>query len=558
MSLQLEDLRKCYDDEIDAALKSIPRDIEDAYLRKLQSIAPKDLRRLSHIFYWISVAVRQLTTFELAAAPGVNLPRPEELTNICPSGMIRLEEQKPSDVDEFELLGQEAQKSFGTETEIVTFDHPSVKRFLYSRKLQQSGDDRISPFFVSEKTVNAEFAMLMVDYLLAIKQPRIEPSIFVKSPFLPYVAQHWHEHLKDCGNIPGEDQVLKGKLLILFGEPMNPAYLNWIRVWNPESKKQDFGLAQDSCPSPLYMAVSLKFEGISKHLIDNRSYINGAGGLMHTTLQLASQRDYTGIAQELIAAGEDVDKTANDQPTALYTAVENGNAELVQMLLAAGAKPDAKHALFGPALQLASFRGFTKIVESLVASEADVNLQGGRFGTALQAAAAAGHSEVVAILLSKGATPDVVGGLLGTAIQAAATGGHFEVVKMLAVKDIPWDEERDSIWHEAYDVWISQSSQTRTKPAEFFFSKELLVGSDIQRMLAGVLKVLSSLPAASNGKAIETRRKSAAPKLDALSVKSLELVERVRRQGQEGMESEHYVYRALFWAMLFRCTDIVG
>jgi Ankyrin repeats (3 copies) len=352
--------------------------------------------------------------------------------------------------------------------------------------------------------------------------------------------------------------VLKGKLLILFGEPMNAAYLNWIRVWNPESKKQDFGLAQDNCPSPLYVAIFLRFEGISKHLIDNRSYINGAGGLMHTTLQLASQREYTEITQELIAVGEDVDKTADDQPTALYTAVENGNAELVQMLLAAGAKPDAKHAVFGPALQLASFRGFTKIVKSLVASEADVNLQSGRFGTALQAAAAAGHSEVVAILLKKGAKPDVVGGLLGTAIQAAATGGHSVVVKMLAAKDIAWDEERDSIWHEAYDLWIFQSSQTRTKTAQSFLSKELLVGSDIQRMLASVFKAFSSLPATSNGKAIETRNKSAAPELDALRTKSLKLVEQVRRQGQEGMESGHYVYRALFWAMLFRCTAIVS
>ena len=244
MSLQLEDLRECYDDdEIDTALKSIPRDIEDAYLRKLQSVASKDVRRFSYIFYWISVAVRQLTTYELAAAPGVNLPSLEELPNICPSGMIRIEEQKSSDVNKLKLLQQEAQKSSGTQTEIVTFDHPSVKRFLYSPKLQQSSDNRISPFFVAEETVNAEFASLMVDYLLAIKQPKIETSIFVKSPFLPYVAQHWHEHLKDRGNISGVDEALKNKLLILFEEPMNPAYLNWIRVWNPESKRQNLGLA---------------------------------------------------------------------------------------------------------------------------------------------------------------------------------------------------------------------------------------------------------------------------------------------------------------------------
>ena len=507
MSLQLEDLRKCYgDDEIDAALKSIPRDIEDAYLRKLQSIASKDIRRVSHTFYWVSVAVRQLTTLELAAAPGVNLPNPEELTNICPSSMVRLAEQKPSDVDKIELLRQEP-------TKIVTFDHPSVKRFLYSRKLQQSGDERISQFFISEKTVNAEFASQMVDHLLEIKQSGIEPSILARSPFLLYVAQHWHEHFKDCGIIPGEDEVLKGKLLILFKEPMNPAYLNWIRVWNPERKEQDYDLTQDSCPSPLYMAIFLRFESISKHLVDNRSYINGAGGLMHTSLQLAVKLGYTEIAQELIAAGEDVDKTANDQPTAL---------------------------------QMASLGGFIKLVESLVASRADVNLQSGRFGTALQAAAVNGHSEIVAILLEKGAKPDIVGGLFGTAIQAAATGGHSEVVKMLAAKDIAWDEKRDSVWHEAYDLWISRFP---TATPQSFLSKDILEGSDIQRMLAGVLQVLSSLPAVSGIEAIKTR--------NTIDTKNLILRNEVRRQGQEEMESEHYVYRAVFWAMLFRCRGVV-
>ena len=145
--MQLEDLRKCYDDEeIDAVLKCIPSDIEDVYLRKLQNVAAKDVRRVSHIFYWISVAVRHLTTSELAAAPGVNLPGPKELLSICPSNMIRLETQTPSDANKLELLWQAPQKPSGTEIEIVKFDHPSVKRFLCSRKLQHSSDDQMVPF----------------------------------------------------------------------------------------------------------------------------------------------------------------------------------------------------------------------------------------------------------------------------------------------------------------------------------------------------------------------------------------------------------------------------
>ncbi|KAH8657654.1 hypothetical protein BX600DRAFT_499745 [Xylariales sp. PMI_506] len=552
VTLQLEDLRKCYDEnEIDEALKSIPRDIEDAYLRKLQGVIPKDVKRLCHIFYWISVAMRQLTVVELAAAPGVGLPSPDELFNICPSGMIRLEKPKSSGVDRADLVQQEEQETFNTDTHVVTFDHPSVKRFLYSRKLQQSSDDQLSPFFVSEKTVNAEFVNLMVGYLLEVKQPKIKHSTIAKSPFLQYAAQYWHEHLGAVKSIPNEDEVLKTRLMALFGAPMNPAYLNWIRVWNPETQMSDFGLTEQSCPSPLYVSIFLKFESISEYLIDQRSYINGTGGLMHTTLQLASQREYTELIEKLIASGEDVGKFTDDQPTAFYIAVETGNAKLVQMLLAAGASPDEKHAPLGSALQLASFRGFGDIIESLLASKADVNLVSGRFGTALQAAAAAGHNEIVIILLKNGAKPDVVGGLLGTAIQAAATGGNDEVVKQLVDKGIAWDEKRDTVWHEAYDLWISQAS--RPKALEGFFSNELFDGSDTQRLLATLLKYLSSGPAPGQNPAFQSRHRTVPRELEALRTKSLKLMDLVRRQGQEGIESANYVYRALFWVLVLRC-----
>lgn len=556
--MQLEDLLKCFDeDEIDVALKSIPRDIEDAYLRKLQRVAPKDAPRLANIFHWISVAARQLTTLELAAAPGVNLLNPVELLSICPSGMVRIEKQRPSDANEPDLQQQEVRKSSSTETDIITFDHPSVKRFLFSRALQQSSDDKLSRFFVSEKAINAKFAGPMVDYLFAIKQPKIGPSILTENPFLLYVAQHWCDHFKEYSNDPGEDEELRDKLLTLFGEPMDLAYFNWIRVWNPESKKQDFGLSQESCPSPLYVAIFLRFKGISKHLIDNCSFINGTGGLMCTALHLASQHGDTEMTQDLIAAGEDVDTTVGDQPTALYTAVENDNAQLVQMLLTVGANPNAEHAIFGPALQLASFRGFTIIVELLVASGADVNLQSIRFGTALQAAAAAGHSEIVAILLRKGSKPGVVGGLLGTAIQAASAGDHSKVVQMLAAEDIAWDEERDSIWHEAFDLWLSQSPRAKFEQhllSESLFSTELPAGSNVQRMLAMVLKTFTLLP--TMGKVKEDKYwKLAVPVISSQHTIS-QLAELSRRKGQEGMESGHYVYRALFWAMIYRCTTV--
>lgn len=462
--------------------------------------------------------------------------------------MIRLERPKFSGEEQTNLAKQKSNDPSERESDIVTFDHPSVKRFLYSSKLQQSGDDRVSTFYISEKTVNTEFTVAMVDHLLAIQQPTIDSSILLTTPFLSYAAQYWHEHLRDSGTILDDDELLKSKLLTLFDYPMSPSYLNWIRIWDPERRTTDFELASDRCPSPLYMSIFLRLGGISDSLVDKGSYINGTGGVL-TTLQLATQREETTLSEKLLAAGEDIDKTADDEPTALYIAVDNGSAKLVKILLEAGANPDTQRFPNGSALQLASLRGSTGIAELLVASGADVNLQSGLFGTALQAAAANGNTEILTMLLGKGAEPDAVGGLLGTAIQAAETGGHSEAVNLLAAQGIGWDGEGDSVWHEAYDLWMSQTSVgTVAKP---LLLNEPLLGSRSQKMLAGALKMLNSpLPDASN--AVNIKRKGARREWEAAYADRLKMAEFVQTQGQMGMENKHYVSRASFWAMLLQ------
>lgn len=469
--------------------------------------------------------------------------------------MIRLEKRRPSEEDRMSLPGTPVSTSSGTGNDVVTFDHPSVKRFLYSRKLGKSADDRVSPFFISEDTVNVEFVTRMINHLLTIEQPSIEPPIFVMAPFFRYAAQYWHEHLKRAGDILDQDEVLNSKLLTLFEDPMHPAYLNWIRAWDPERRRTDLDLVEDECPSPLYMAVLLRLRGISQSLINQGSYINGTGGLMHTTLQLASQREEIEISQRLIESGADVDQTPDGQPTALYIAVENGNTELVRVLLAAGAKPDAEASPENSVLQLASFRGLADIVELLVAFGADVNLQSRSFGTALHAAAAGGHTAVLKILLDQGAKLDAVCGLLGTAIQAAETGGHAEAVKLLAARGVPWVEEGDSVWHEAYDLWISHTPNARA--VHSYLTAEPLLGCQTQQMLAGVLKVLIYSPLDAS-KVSKTKRRSAGPEREAGPSESQKLAELIRRRGQAGMESKHYVYRAFFWAFLLDCMTQVS
>lgn len=556
MSLQLDDLRKCYDDkEVNASLESIPHSIEDAYLRKLKNVTPKDVRRLRYIFCWISVAARKLTTSELAAAPGVDLRNPEDLFNICPSSMIRLEQQRLSAEDQTSLPHELSPNSSSTETNVVTFDHPSVKRFLYSSKIQHSSDSQVSQFFVSDKTVHAEFARLMVDHLLAIEKPTIGPSIYATAPFLSYSARYWHKHMTDGGVFFEEDKTLQSRLLTLFGDPMSPAYLNWIRIWNPERETTDFELTRDTCPSPLYMAVFLRLRVVSQSLIDKGSYINGTGGLMPTTLQLASQREDIEMSQKLIDSGERINNVPGNEPTALAIAVDQGNIKLVKILLDAGARPDAAYSEGRSALQLASYRGSQEIVELLVAAGADVNQRSGSFGTALQAAAAAGHGGVVAFLLDSGAKPDAVGGVLGTAIQAAETGGHSDVVRQLITRGVAWDEEGDSVWHEDFDQWSSPSKMSTF--AECHPLDDPSLGLQSQQMLAVALELLRN-PVLRERKLLLVRNQRIVEKWEAAQAERVKLTGFMQKRGTAGIQNKHYVYKAFFWAVLMQSREEVS
>lgn len=330
-----------------------------------------------------------------------------------------------------------------------------------------------------------------------------------------------------------------------------------MRTWDPESRQQNLALVQADCPSPLFLAIFLRLEDVANHLVETRSYINGVGSSTYTTLQLASKQGYTDLTQKLVAAGENVDQTRNDTRTPLWIAVDNCDAQLVDTLLAAGANPNATWDPRGPALVWAIARKSLTIVKLLLAAGADANLHSDALGAPLQAAAVSGFSEIAIALLKAGAKSDTSGGSLGTPILAAATAGHSEVVKILVATGIAWDEVKDSTWHEAYDLWMSQSPRRGIKIADSYISEEPLERSDPAQMLIFVLGALSPRKSKLISSALESKKKSVVLKPNASRVTSQDITDRIRKQGLEGMDSGHYVYRALFWAKLLRCVALV-
>jgi hypothetical protein len=201
-------------------LNSIPRTIEDLYERKLRTVGQKDVSRLRHIFYWISLAERQLSLKEIAAAPGVKLRDPNDVFTICPKGMIA-KERKPANRDEDKDQdsgsgSDQAEDSDQDADEIITFDHPSVKRFLSSQNLKELNQKPATEFFIADQAVHPELTKLTLEYLLALQQPQISATILETEPFLSYAAQYWAAHLQKTRAVTKDESEITPKLLELF------------------------------------------------------------------------------------------------------------------------------------------------------------------------------------------------------------------------------------------------------------------------------------------------------------------------------------------------------
>lgn len=540
MALQLEDLSKCFDeDEIKVLLKSIPLTLEALYERRLGQVAEKDVPRLRHIFYWISLAGRQLSLKELAAAPGVNLRNPDDIFVICPRGMVTKKEKRDPqpDTNSDGVSGTDEKTESAADLgeaadEIVVFDHPSVKRFLSSQKLFRS-KGITSGFFIAEKEVHIELAKLILEYLLSIRQSQISAVFLESEPFLSYAAGYCILHLRSTAASSADPGQITPLLLDFFGSPMRPGFLNWMRVANPLNSENNFDLREIDCPSPLYAAIELRLQKVVDHLIANGSFVNSHGGKHLTPLHLAlSQKEYT-LALRLVEEGADPNARDDRGASPLYSAVGAGAKELMQKLLISEANIDNKEGDYGNALQLACYLGDLNIFQALFAYKPDVNAEGGLFGTALQAASAIGHKDIVAMLLEKKARPDTSCGLLGSAIQAAVTGGHIGVVEQLVASGAAFDAKGDSIWAEAFqkfedesDYWIRALVPRRGSRWQGL--------SKSQQLLAAALVVLQQSPSEKN------------KSLHSPSIR------RINNIGLEGSDRGGFLSKALFQAAVSR------
>jgi ankyrin repeat protein len=404
------------------SLATLPQTLDETYDRILTAISKEDCEYAMRILQWLTFSVRPLSVEEIAEVVAIDVARdpafdrnevledPLEALNICSSLVT--------------VITNEAEGIPRSDQRIIALAHYSVQEYLVSDRIKQGAAKQYSMQEVECHNAMAKGSLM---YLTQFQQP-MSTEVLEASALARYAAEFWSSHLQKAGN-ETEGSVLAMSLM----STDEPAYLNWIRLFNPDYPWKEPGLRRDlkSVATPLYYTACLGLRTITRLLLDKGARVNAQGGEYGNALQAASNGGHKQVVRMLLSAGASVNAHGGYRSSALQAASYAGHEQVVEMLLSAGASVNAQGGDFGNALQAASFRGHEQVVTMLLNNKADVNAQGGFFSNALQAASFEGHKQVVKMLLDNKADVNAQGRIHGSALQAASYAGHEQVVEML-------------------------------------------------------------------------------------------------------------------------------
>jgi hypothetical protein len=344
------------------SLASLPRTLDQTYDRILSAISEEYSEYAMRILQWLTFSARPLSVEEIAEVVAIDVARdpafdrdevledPLEALNIC-SSLVTIT------TNEADGRSRPAQR-------IIALAHYSVQEYLVSDKIKQG---QAKQYSMQEVKCHTWITKGSLKYLAQFQQP-ISKELFEVSALARYSGEFWSSHLQKTG-----DEVEEvSRLAISLLSTKKPAYLTWIRLYDPDAPlhEPDLRKGQERIATPLYYGAKLGLSTITSLLLDASTEVNLQGGRYGNALQAAS---------------------------------EEGHEQVVKILLDNGADVNAHGGYYGYALQAASAGGHEQVVKMLLDNGAEVNAQGGYYGNALQAASQEGHEHVIKMLLNAGA-----------------------------------------------------------------------------------------------------------------------------------------------------------
>jgi ankyrin repeat protein len=404
------------------SLATLPQTLDQTYDRILTTISEDDREYAMRILQWLTFSARPLCVEEIAEVVAIDvagdpvfnrdevLEDPLEALNICSSLVT--------------ITTNRADSGWGPPQRIIALAHYSVQEYLVSDRIKQG---QAKQYSMQEAECHNAISIRCLRYLLHFQQP-LSKGVLKASALARYAAEFWGSHLRSAG-----DEREGSLLAVSLMSAENPAYLNWIRLWDPDDlwERLDLDKGPERVAMPLYYTALLGLSMVTRLLLEKGADANAQGGCYGNALQAASYGGHQQVVEMLVREGANVNTQGGDFGNALQAASAEGHEQVVKMLLNNGANVNAQSEDYRNALYAASLEGHKQVVEMLLSKDADVNAYGGEYGNALQAASYRGHEQVVKMLLDNGAEVNAQGGYYGNALQAASEGGYEQVVRML-------------------------------------------------------------------------------------------------------------------------------
>ncbi|VBB84475.1 Putative protein of unknown function [Podospora comata] len=373
---QLASLAKCMSPkDIETALKTLPRDLNETYQRMLQNIPANLKKDAIRLLQFLVHGKRPLTLHEAVEVIATQtdeeprgfdlkrrLFRDDDILQYCPSLV--------SVIDVSDYNGDRKE---------LHLAHFSVKEYLLK-------EGHFYPLLAS-----IVITRTCLTYLTDIEDNSGE--IEERFAMAEYAAEYWMDYAALAET--SEDVVQE---IIKFVQDKS-TFQRWVEL-HPEHQED---IMQTRAPG---------------HRQELRLYYACLGGLV-------------AVSRALIDGGDDVNAQSGFYGNALQAALEGGHRDIVQLLLDKGANVNAQGGYYGNALQAASEGGHRDIVQLLLDRGAHVNAQGSHYGNALYAASEGGYLDIVQLLLDKGAHVNAQGGKYSNALQAASVRGHLDIVQLL-------------------------------------------------------------------------------------------------------------------------------
>jgi ankyrin repeat protein len=468
---QLDTLGKCRNRAmLRKSLATLPPTLDKTYDQILSTIPDEDSAFAMRILQWLAFSERPLSVEEVAEVIAMDITRspvfvrdeimedPLDTLDIC-SSLVTVVTEETGDWS-----------APASKTQVVVLAHYSVKEYLVSDRIKKG---QAAQYSLQDTVCHSIIAQGCLSYLCQFQNSEpMDQEILQQYKLAHYSAEFWIRHTKKTGRLGKATSKAAMHLLA----PEKSAYLNWIRLWDPERSLKNFNIRRsekESLPPPLYYAAlhgveeivnTLLIEGadvnakgpifgsalqaalfgnhgqVVKILLDAKAEVNAQDGSYGNALQIATGKGDYQMVKLLLDKSADVNAWTRDflEGNPLQIASEKGNRQIVQLLLDNGADVNAQSGFHGNALNaaLSLTNGDDEVEETvkiLIEAKIDVNVQGGFFGNALQEASHHGYKGVVRRLLETGARVNAQGGYYGNALQAASYWHYKEVVKMLLI-----------------------------------------------------------------------------------------------------------------------------